>query len=75
MEWSSSVRLSMAAMPLRPRNEMQRPIPMATTRSGDGGNGMTPTATLAQIVAMTGLTVLALGAGILVATIGGRWTM
>lgn len=36
---------------------------------------MTPTATLAQIVAMTGLTVLALGAGILVATIGGRWTM
>ena len=39
------------------------------------GMAMTPTGTLAQIVAMTGLTVLALGAGILVATIGGRWTM
>ena len=34
-----------------------------------------PSATPAQIVAMTVLTLLALSAGIIVATIGGRWTM
>ena len=39
------------------------------------GMTMTPAASPAQIVAMTVLTLLALAAGIIIATIGGRWTM
>lgn len=39
------------------------------------GMTMTPATTPAQILAMAVLTLLALGAGIIIATIGGRWTM
>ena len=45
------------------------------TMAGMAGMADGPSATPAQIVAMTVLTLLALGAGIIVATIGGRWTM
>ena len=45
------------------------------TMAGMAGMADGPSATSAQIVAMAVLTLLALGAGIIVATIGGRWTM
>lgn len=39
------------------------------------GMTMTPRVTPAQIIAMAALTLLAMGAGIIIATLGGRWTM
>ena len=53
------------------------PMPGMEHGAMAGMEGMAegPSATLAQIVAMTVLTLLALGAGIIMATIGGHWTM
>jgi hypothetical protein len=56
---------------------MAAPMPEMEHGAMAGMDGMTPGggATLPQIAAMTVLTLLALGAGIIIATLFGRWTM
>lgn len=79
--WLVGVRLKHGMCTVRALGEGGHPVVakvkpapmagMAHSSGGMGGFGATPP----QIVAMTGLTLLALGAGTLVATLFGRWVM